>query len=206
MRLVVRHETVNIEILNTYPKCQRKFQNFGWLPFLQKFQGNDKQLMKACAESFSCMQAQIGDLQLQLLEAFIAQATRFPQSKERWFQNQKVKRELWKEFLKDHVKVENWNKGMPTLVFKKKWRDILFILQKYVTCEGRYGLVFYYHLRLLMHFIKGNEIDMPFYLLNSLKKMALTIQRISRSLERSLFHFGLVKILVEARLQEQNDN
>jgi hypothetical protein len=95
---------------------------------------------------------------------------------------------------------------MPTSTFKKKWRDILFILHKYVTCEGRYGLVFYYHLRLLMHFIKGNELDMSFYLLNSLKKMALTIQHSPRSLERSLFHFGLVKILVEARLQEKNDN
>jgi hypothetical protein len=80
---------------------------------------------------------------------------------------------------------------------------MLFILQKYVTCEGRYGLVFYYHLRLLMNFVKGYELDMPFYLMSSLKKMASTIQRNPRFVEGSLFHFGLIKMLVEARLQEK---
>jgi hypothetical protein len=79
---------------------------------------------------------------------------------------------------------------MPTSAFKKKWHDILFILQKYVTCEGRYGLVFYYHLRLLMNFVKGYELDMPFYLMNNLKKMDLSIQRNPKSLEGSLFHLG----------------
>jgi hypothetical protein len=64
---------------------------------------------------------------------------------------------------------------MHTSAFKKKWRDIFFILQKYVTCEGRYGLVFYYHLILLMNFVKCYELDMLFSLMNSLKKMDLAI-------------------------------
>jgi hypothetical protein len=63
--------------------------------------------------------------------------------------------------------------------------DILFILQKYVTREGKYKLVFYYHLKFLMNFVKGNELDMSFYLLNNLKKMVLSIQCIPKSLERS---------------------
>jgi hypothetical protein len=88
----------------------------------------------------------------------------------------------------------------------KKWHDMLFILHKYVTYEGRYGLVFYYHLILLMNFVKGYELDMPFYLMSSLNKMDSTIQHNPRSLEGSLFHFGLIKMLVEERLQEYNDN
>jgi hypothetical protein len=120
--------------------------------------------------------------------------------------NLNIKWYIWKEFVKDLAQAKNWNKGMPTLAFKNKWRDILFILQKYVTCEGKYGIYFYYHLQLLIHFIKCRELNMSFYLLKSLKNMALIIQHSTKSLERSLFHFGLVKILVEAILQEKNNN
>jgi hypothetical protein len=82
---------------------------------------------------------------------------------------------------------------------------MLFVLQKFVTCEGRYGLVFYYHLRLLLHFFKGHELNMPFFLHNSLNKMKFTIQKSSHKLESSLYHYGLVKMLIMARLQQMGD-
>jgi len=46
---------------------------------------------------------------------------------------------------------------------------------------------------------------MPFYMLHSLKKMVLSIQQNPRNMEQSLFHYGLVNILVEAKWKEQED-
>lgn len=65
--------------------------------------------------------------------------------------------------------------------------------------------VFVYHFRLLMH-IKGHAINLPYFLLNDLKKMASSIQHSPRNLDRSLYHHGLVKILIETKLHQQNDN
>jgi hypothetical protein len=60
-------------------------------------------------------------------------------------------------------------KGISISLVKPRWHSLLLILKQFVTCEGRYGLVFLYHIRLLMHFI-GFDLDMPFYLLRSLYK------------------------------------
>ena len=79
----------------------------------------------------------------------------------------------WKKFLVNPEKDVNWHKWIPMTALK---RDILFILQNYVTCEGKYELVFFYHLCLLMHFEKDHHISFPYYLLKNLNKMAFNIQ------------------------------
>jgi hypothetical protein len=99
----------------------------------------------------------------------------------------------------------NWKKGIPMTALKKKWKDILFILQKYITCKGRYGLELLYHLWLLIHF-KGHAINFPYFLLNILKKMAYSIQHSHRNIDKILYHHGMVKILLETKLHKKNDN
>jgi hypothetical protein len=78
----------------------------------------------------------------------------------------------------------------------------LLILKQFVTCEGHYGLVFLYHIRLLMHFI-GFQLNMPFYLLRSLYKMSKRYKR--QSLDSSIFHHGLIKILLIHHLTTVGD-
>jgi hypothetical protein len=53
-----------------------------------------------------------------------------------------------------------------------------------------------------MHFI-GFELDMPFYLLRSLYKMSKRYKR--QSVDSSLFHHGLVKILLMHHLSTMGD-
>jgi hypothetical protein len=62
-------------------------------------------------------------------------------------------------------------KGIPITLLKPRWHDLILILKQFITCEGRYGLVFLYHIRLLMLFL-GFKLNMPFYLLMSLYKMS----------------------------------
>jgi hypothetical protein len=78
----------------------------------------------------------------------------------------------------------------------------LLILKQFVTCEGRYILVFLYHIPLLMHLI-GFELGMPFYLLRSLYKMSKRYKR--QSVDSSLFHHGLIKILLIHHLSTVGD-
>ena len=59
----------------------------------------------------------------------------------------------------------------------------------------------FYHLRLLMIF-KGYPVNMPFFFLNCLHKMTSTYQTNVGDKSRSLFHHGLIKILVSCRLEE----
>jgi hypothetical protein len=92
---------------------------------------------------------------------------------------------------------------MPISLLKDRWHGLLAMLRKFVTCEGCYKLVFLYHIRLLMNFI-GFRLNMPFYLLRSLYKMAKRYKR--QSLNSSLFHHGLIRLLLVHHLKLQGDD
>ena len=90
-------------------------------------------------------------------------------------------------------KINCCENGIPIYLVKSRWHGLLLILKQFVTCEGHYGLVFLYHIQLLMHFI-GFQLNVPLYLLRSLYKMSKRYKR--QSLDSSIFHHGLIKILL----------
>lgn len=79
---------------------------------------------------------------------------------------------------------------------------MVYIIQKIITCEGRFCVVFLYHIKLLMHLRGDCTISLPYFLLQSLTKMSKTMQKQRKNKDTSLHHFGLIKILIEFELQK----
>jgi hypothetical protein len=77
------------------------------------------------------------------------------------------------------------------------------VVKKFVTYEGRYKLVFLYHLHLLMNFI-GYPLNMPFYFQRSLYKMSKRFKR--EKVDSSLFHHSLIRIIVVHHLSLHSDS
>lgn len=82
-----------------------------------------------------------------------------------------------------------------------QWQDLLFILQKFVICEGRYTCTLVYHFKMLQHFESSRHIhwrmNFPYFLLKSLEKMARSVQdEREDQVDTRLYHHGLIKILV----------
>ena len=67
-----------------------------------------------------------------------------------------------------------------------------------MSCDGHFSHLHYYHLRLLLA-LQGCRVNLPFYLWQSLKKMSHAVQSFDNP-ERSLFHHGLVKIILHHQL------
>lgn len=101
--------------------------------------------------------------------------------------------------------ISMFRKCIPSTTLKNKWRNMLLILKKFITCEGRFGTLYVYHIRLMMNFL-DNEINIPFFLLNNLKKMASNIQKRLQFLDTTLHHHGLIKILFEFHLKKIGDS
>ena len=99
-----------------------------------------------------------------------------------------------------------FKKGIPVTTLKNKWRNLLLIIQKFVTCEGRFGNMFFYHGHPMMNFLDANEINLPYFLLNSSRKMDGNIKRKIQSIDNAPYHHGLVKILIESHLKGKGDN
>jgi hypothetical protein len=98
----------------------------------------------------------------------------------------------------------NWKKEIPKSYLEEKWQILLKIIQVYITCEGRYGRNMFYHFRLLLHFIGKKPINMPYYLLKSLTNMASKVQAKPQKASNSLFHHGLIKLIVLEELSKGN--
>lgn len=174
--------------------------------FIEKFNGYHKEITKSFSRSFDGMEVEIVDIKFAVTESFIAEAIELPRLGEGWFKN--------KNFHDESLMVIHKNLGMDISVFRKripisalknKWSGMLLILQKFITCEGRFGSTYVYQIRLLMNFLENGTLNLPFFLLNSLRRMATNVQSKVESIETTLYHHGLVRILVEFHLRTVGD-
>lgn len=101
--------------------------------------------------------------------------------------------------------VSMFRKGIPISSLKSKWRSMLLILQKFITYEGIFWCMYVYHIRLLMKFLENGEINLPFFLINSLRKKASNVQKKIEFIDTTMYHNGLVKILIEFHLKSIGD-
>ena len=152
------------------------------------------------------MEAEIGDIKLAVTKCMTAEATSFPRHSEKWFKNRGIDSKDWRVFLKNpSMDTTVYKKGIPSSALKSKWRNLFLVLQKFITCEGRFGAMYMYHARLLMNFLESQTLNLPYFLLLSLKKMSTTIQKHIGNIEPHLYHHGLVRILIEDQLKKNKD-
>jgi hypothetical protein len=170
--------------------------------FIQRFEGFNLTIAQQFSLTFDGSRAKVGDIQLELNEEFISSATGLAAAGQGWFKNSKVDEVSW-PLLFVSRKVVSCDKGMPISTLKPRWHDLLVILKQFVTYEGRYGLVFLYHLWLLMNFM-GYPLSMPHYLLHSLYKMSKRFKH--EKVDSSLFHHGLIRLIVLHHLNLHDDN
>jgi hypothetical protein len=82
--------------------------------------------------------------------------------------------------------------------------ELAYLIQNFITCEGRFSIIYLYHIKLLQHLKADCEINMPYFLLQSLSKMAKAVQKQGRNSEKSLYHCGFIKMIIIYELQKQN--
>ena len=107
-----------------------------------------------------------------------------------------------KVFLKPEFAETDLTKATPRNYIKDIYANLLFSIQRYFTCEGRYHKVYSYHFKFLLHFTSMISLYFPFYLYRSIAKMADKVQLKTQGCETSLFHHGLIKLIVLHELQK----
>jgi len=184
--------------------CIEILRETQWLPFLEKFHGSNEEVTKQFAFTFNGEKALIGNFSFRISEDTIAQAIGISPEGEKYFKTKQFKEKSWTQFMsRSRVSSINWKKGVPRSWLVHPWDEMVYILQKFITCEGRYSIVYLYHIKLLLHLKKQCVISVPYFLLQSLTKMAKTIQKQKGNEDKSLYHFGLIKILIEHELQKR---
>lgn len=83
------------------------------------------------------------------------------------------------------------------------WNEVSYHIIKYISCEGRYSVVYGYHFRLLHELRFGretpphNRLSVPFFLLHPIINMSIKVQE---GKHQQLAHHGLIKLILEDAL------
>lgn len=206
MGKLLRVEPEGPKYLEGYPQTKESLKKPKWLKFIQKFRGYNKEVKKAFARSFNGHAVEVGDLKFTIIEATIATTTILPQEGEIWFKNRGLDDQGWKVMLKNPgMDTSIFTKGIHVHVIKEEWTVLLLLVQKFITCEGRFGTMYMYHARIMMNFMEGHALNLPYFLLGSLRKMSSTIQKHVGHVEPHLYHHGFIRILIEDQLKNNKD-
>jgi hypothetical protein len=201
MALVIRAEPNGCQALLMFDGAYSDLEKFGWLPFIKKFDGYNPIMARQFALSFDACRAKFGDVQLEINEQFLSSTTSLPVTGQKWSKSCKVGDVPWTLLFQSRM-VNSCNRGLPAKMLKPRWHDLLMIIKQFITCEGRYGFIFLFHLRLLMVFM-GFKLSMPHYLHRSFFKMAKSYKR--NQADTSLFHLGLIKMIMVYELGLRRD-
>jgi len=98
-----------------------------------------------------------------------------------------------------------FTKGILVHIIREEWTALLLLVQKFITCEGRFGTMYMYHARIMMNFMEEHALNLPYFLLASLKKMSSTVQKHVGHIEPHLYHHGLIRIFIEEQLKSNKD-
>lgn len=83
------------------------------------------------------------------------------------------------------------------------WSEVIYKIMKYITCEGRFSIIYGYHFRLLCELRHGidlplaKKLSIPYFLLQSLIECG---KKLNKGVPDQLAHHGLIKLLVEDAL------
>ena len=95
-------------------------------------------------------------------------------------------------------------KGFSKLWIRDEFIIPLVIITKLITYEGRFSTFKACHFRLLAHFEFGKLLNFPFYFWKSLGKMASQVRKKVKNPTHSLYHHGLIKMIILAEFKKKN--
>jgi hypothetical protein len=143
---------------------------------------------------------EIGKLTFMVTYWHISEVFHLSTERECWFKKVKVEERHLNQFLKREHTNPDWSRGISRKWLKDQWREVLKIIQRYLTCDGRYSIINKFHMRFLLHITGDNKLNLPFFLHRSLLKMSEKFQKHPNTPATSLIHPVVIKRLATHEL------
>jgi hypothetical protein len=199
----LRKELNDITYLESHPEICQMFRDAGCYRYVQKLQGYHQGVTEAFSKTFDGAKVIIGPLEMKIDEANIAAATKMP-SQGKDGLKQPLPRTLNSGLTSSlNFKASFGREMFPHLIWRRNGKTLLKAIQVYITCEGRYDRVMLYHFKLINHFTGKTPLNLPYYLHRSLTKMSHKVQAKPEKIRNTLFHYGLIKLIVLEELKRR---
>jgi hypothetical protein len=143
-------------------------------------------------------------VRIPMSEESIATVTGLPRTEDRWFHRKTHLSDAHKGFLVNTEKVQTKGKGEDVNFLPDPWGKVTKFLKRYITCEGRYQVVYFFDFILLSHLRHQKFIKIPYFLLHSLHNMAHFVKK-SKNPKNCISNHRLIGILIHIGMGISNN-
>jgi hypothetical protein len=200
---VIRYEPAMTTLLELYPEVYQIFQQAGWLGYFQRLQGFDQQQVLQFAQNLQQDHSIVQGVRIPVTEDDIAQVSGLPITGIHWFSRKHIILNAQQDFLLPGEQVEPKGRGVRLSSLPPPWPKVTEFVKHYLTCEGRYQVVYQYDFVLLSHLRHARLVNIPYYLLGCLRNMSHYCKK-AKNPTLSLTHHRLVQLLIQKGFSQQN--
>jgi hypothetical protein len=199
----LRSEADGFWYFEEHPEVAECFKQVGVFSYCEKLTTFHQQVAEAFALSYDGRIARVGREEFIIDEASIAEDTGLSRTGTCWFKTSLHSNVEFRSYLLPVHKSLTWKKDIPLSYLEPKWQTLLKAILVYITCEGRYNRVLYYHFKLLNHFTGREPLNMPYFFYRTLIKMAKQVQAQPTKVSSWISHQGLICLLVKEGLHRK---
>jgi hypothetical protein len=196
----LRSEADGMWYFEEHPEVAECFKQVGIFSYCEKLTTFHQQIAEAFALSYDGRIAKIGREEFIIDEASIAEYTGLSRTGSCWFKTSSPSNVEFRSYLLPVHKTLIWKKDIPMSYLETKWQTLLKAILVYITCEGRYNRVLYYHFKLLNHFTGREPLNIPYFFHKTLTKMAKQVKAQPTKVASRISHQGLITLLVKEAL------
>ena len=138
---LLKIEPSNVEWMQKSPLALEILKKIGWYGMFEKIAEHHIGVTKYFYESFDGSRVQVGGFEFTVSEESISHAIGVVLEGKRWYKRQNIN-EYYSQFLLPAHKNPDWSEGIQRAFLFKESQDVLHIIQRYVSCEGRFGTVY----------------------------------------------------------------
>jgi hypothetical protein len=136
-------------------------------------------------------------------EEDIAEVSGLPTDDTRKFSRKHIIGNVQQDFFLPGERIELKGRGVQLSSLPPPWPEVTRFIKHYLTCEGRYQVVYQHEFLLLSHLRHNRRVNIPYYLLGCLKNMAHYCGK-AKDPTLSLTHHRLIQLLIHRGFSQQN--
>jgi hypothetical protein len=200
---VIHKETATTALLEHYPASYQIFEQAGWLNYFSRLQGYNETQVLQFTQNFQEDHSIIAGIRISVTEQDISTSSGLPMDGTRQFSRKHIIGDVQQSFFLTGERIVPKGRGVQLSSLPLLWKEIARFIKHYLTCEGRYQVVYQHNFLLLSHLRHNKRVNIPYFLLGCLKNMAHYCRR-AKDPTQSLTHHRLVQLLINRGFKQQN--
>jgi hypothetical protein len=200
---VVRKEPATTALLEHYHAAYQIFEQAGWLHYFRRLQGYNESQTLQFARNLQDNHSVVAGVRISVTEQDISAVSGLPMDGTRQFSRKHIIGDVQQSFFLAGERSVPKGRGVQLSSLPPPWPEVARFIKHYLTCEGRYQVVYQHDFLLLSHLRHNKRVNIPYFLLGCLKNMAHYCRR-AKDPAQSLTHHRLVQLLINRGFEQQN--